>query len=808
MGAIRYKSQFQSLAGRKYVVNIWDDEWEGSTGEFCLGPEAFELSYEGNTSDIFKPFIPSRLEFTFNVTSSGSENFIYDLAQEETNRFRIFITDGPASGNGTENLFWQGFIQGEGISISDQFYPFEAALTASDISFFNDVEYATANAPISGDATVVEVLNTVLELTGHKSFYTGLIHGFDNLLETSVEWRGFGMASGGDPMTLTQINQWTFFEYLPDDKYNFKNCQEVVEELGNLFGARFFQSGGRFNFAQLDNLVNSTQKYYLYTVGGVETESGTRDTSIQLDRVDLYQMAGGNTQFYPGAKYAEREYVFRRNFLEGLRADNNTVTRNLGDIKLLNYTIFTEPPKFTLKFNIKYRIKEYYGAMRLPFNGAAIARDVTAGASPGNTYNFVPLWRMTLKATGDTDGYTYCWSQAAADVIAGIENCGLSQYKKLIGSRKEWVSILYQFPGWRRDDVLPEEYLYYEIIDEEDYAIPIKEYFDDEYQPFERVVNVEMTIPSVFGWILQQNLNDVYFELSLRDVYNRYHIMYTGLNPAVYSLDDIDWQVDNFELIVHGNTIEEKPETGRKYRVNSPDEFRKKVQLPKCELAAVNSRTFHNIKIYTGSTWLDSTTWSRPGDTSRLLNYLSIEQAVAMNRRGIKLYSGSLVSTSEEIPDYYNVVVKNGVKYMQVQGTFNARFDEWRNANMVELVRDADNLTYETLLSQSSTGGGGGSLPSGNYSPSTPSSDISGGGLQTPEYDFASGQNGSTYTTTINLSTASGYTDAEINASLMVFQDATKLIHGVGYTITDFASGIMTFTNELEDAYLELYYYG
>jgi hypothetical protein len=807
MGALRYKSEFQSIAGHRYVVNIWDDEHEGTAREFCLGPEGFELSYEGSTDDMFKAFIPSRLEFTVNVEDGIAETFITQLAQSEPNRFKIFITDGPATGDGTEYLYWQGFIQGEGISIADEYYPYEVRLAAGDMGYFKDVEYASANLPITGDMTVKDTLLEVLDICGHKDFYTGLAHSFDDILETSVEWRGLGMASGGDSMVLTEINQWTFFEYLKDGKYAYQSCQTVVEELAKIFGARFYQSGGKFRFAQIDNLVESTQDYYVYNLFGLETASGSIDTALTIDRQDLYQMAGGATQFVAGAKYSEREYVFRRNFLEGLNADNATVSRFIGDIKLLNYVIATQTPRFTLRFAIKYRIKEYDGSsLQSPFNGMAFSRYTTPKQGEVDTFNLVPLWRMKLKATGETNNKTYYYSQSASEVINGIENTGLSQYKKLIGTKVNWIQILYQIQAWRPDDALPPEYLHYEIIDEEDYSIGVNEYFDLEYVPYDRVVNVELTLPTVWGNILSQNLKDVEFELKLHRVYNRYFNRWTGSQPS-YTTEDIDWSVDNFELIVHGDALEERPETGVKYRASSSTSFRKKIELPSCRVAAVNSRTWHSVRVYTGTAWIDSISWLRPGGSASLLNHLSVREAIAMNRQGIKLYTGSLVSTSESIPKYHNVIVKNSVKYLNLQSTFNARMDEWRNVNMIELVRDGDGLTLETLLSQSGVGGGS-SLPGGNYSPNSPTSDSGGGALALPQYEFASGLGGDSYEViNFSLDAASGLDASGVNQTLMVFQDATKLNYPLGFTI-DFANNELNFTYPLEDAVLELYYYG
>ena len=802
MGALRYKSEFQSLAGRRYVVNIWDDEHEGSVSEFCLGPEGFELSYEGSTEDMFKAFIPSRLEFIFNVEDVNADTFIYQVATAEPSRFKIFVTDSPASGDGTENLFWQGFVQGEGINIADEYYPYEVKLAAGDIGFFKDLEFTDSGNPASGYYTAVEVLQQVLTIAGHDEFYAA--HGFDDILETSVEWRGAVMASAGDPMDLTRIDGNTYFTYIDNTTFTYNNCQQVVEDLARLFGARFFQSQGKFRLSQIDNLVEDDQDIYTYTISA-NSGSGTRDARKTIDRIELFETAGGAWSFVPGVKYAEREYKFRRNYLEGLQANSATAERFIKRIPNFSFVAFTEVPRYTLKFTIKYRIKEYDGSsMQSPFNGTALQRYATPKSGQINTYNLVPLWRMTFKGTSPTDNYDYHYTHAAAEIPAGIRLGGITNFKKLIGSKKEWPLILYQIPGWRRADVWDEEFLYFEIIDEEDYEIPITEYFDGDYLPTERTINVELQLTPLA--LMNAGLEDITFKLELHDVWNRYY--QRSVIDMSQTFEDIEWSVDDFELIAHGNLIEQNPETGRKYRVTSPDNYRKKEEMDASSLIALNKKTWHSVEVYTNTAaWVDGLAWKRGTEDARLLNYLSIQQQVAMNRSGLRLYQGGLISTSENVPYYYNTLVKGSIRYMMLQGTFVPRFDEWRNLQVLQLLRDIDGLAYQELKSaeyQSKSS----SLPGGNYTPSSLSSDSEGGGYYAPQYEFASAQNGSTYEVLgFALDNASGLDASGVNTLLMVYQDATKLNYPIGYTI-DFATNELTFTYPLEDAVLELYYYG
>ena len=180
-----------------------------------------------------------------------------------------------------------------------------------------------------------------------------------------------------------------------------------------------------------------------------------------------------------------------------------------------------------------------------------------------------------------------------------------------------------------------------------------------------------------------------------------------------------------------------------------------------------------------------------------------------MNRGGLRLYQGGLISKANTMPLYHNTLVKGIIRYMIVQGTVVPRFDEWQNLQAVELTRNIANLTYEQLKSQSAPAAAN-SLPGGNYSTNNQSNtgEPSGGGLKIPAYEFASGLNGGSYTVQdIQLSGVSAFDDGGINSVIMVFQDATKLNYPMGYTI-DWANNEINFTYDLEDATLEIYYYG
>jgi hypothetical protein len=521
-------------------------------------------------------------------------------------------------------------------------------------------------------------------------------------------------------------------------------------------------------------------------------------------------MSGGSTTFAPGLKYVEREYKYRRNYLEGRSADqNNPLSVVIGDIPLLNYIVTSQAPRFTLKFSITYKIVDVpdIGGFPLAYLGWL------KKSQNDETIHFVPLWRMSLYGTGGTDGDVWWYAQAQAErVINGIETVNDTElYRRKIGTKSKWGygGFGYRlYPEWINASGADQVDLYYEIIDEEDYPIDFQAHADGDYVPEDRTINVEMTIPYFSAPGIPQNIEDLRIEFEIHDLYNRYFEQWTRQVPGIELDDYIEWKIDSFELIVHGDTLEEKPETGRKYRVSSPDGYRKTKELPACELVSLDKRTWHSIRVYTGSIWTDSQFWYRGTDSANfvLLNYLSCREAVAMNRGGLRLYQGSLVDLGQNAPAFHNPLTKGSNRFMMVQGTFSASMDEWRSLTMIQLLRDATSLSYEQLKTDGLPSGG--ALPSGNYSSNNATNQGEGeSSTRIPDYEFASGVTGSSYTITeFELSEASGLDASGINLNLWVFQDATKLSYPTGYTI-DFSTNEILPTYDFENAVLELYYY-
>lgn len=804
MGADRYISQFTSHAGQNWQIKVWDREWVGVEGRvICVGPEGFELSYDGDTSNIFKPVITSRLEWTYNIDDSNAETFLNDVATGDPDRFRVVITKGTGGDDYESSLYWQGFIQGEGVTIDDIALPYPVKMAASDISFFSEIDFAGASGvPVTGNQTMTDwMLGGVLDYPGYRAWPTDGVYSGFSFFRHNINWRGNEMASTGDPFNLCQVDGHTFYKYDKANAISFSNCFDVAGEISKFFGCRFFQSDGTFWLQQIDDLNESTSTVYEYnhSINLVSTTTGS-DLSIDVDRANLYQMAGGSTSFLPGIKRVDKRLNFRRNYLEGQSADQDNPLSFAWtpSIPVLDgYVNNVQAPQFTLKFQINY---SFYTEPR------SNAGDVI-WPRPGENIGVMPIWRLKFAGDGDSDGLEWTYSRYFTHLL---ESYAPSYYKTVLANAGNLKNV-YIYPGWLDETVSVSAYQdYYEIIPPDEYTFPINEAGDD-YEFTEQTMEVELNIPyfangSTFNnanySTIIQGLENGSITLELYGFFNRWYTQWNNTNPEDY----MNWSVENFELYVHGDSYEKELLSKVNFRVENDSSNREKVELESGGLCVIDKRTWHTVEVWDGAEYVNSPLWYRAPYTGLgdliLMNYLPAREAIGHRYRGIRLYNGGLLSTDPDYtPSYHNVITKDSLRWIPVQGTFVASYDEWRNLSMVELARDISDLTFEEIQEEGESGGysisGGGSSGGGGSN---------GGGSESygiPNYERATGATGSSYAVTgFSISGASGFGDDEINQSLQVYQDSTKLSHGIGYTIS---GQTITFTYDLDSSVIEIY---
>ena len=424
----------------------------------------------------------------------------------------------------------------------------------------------------------------------------------------------------------------------------------------------------------------------------------------------------------------------------------------------------------------------------------------------------IPCFKLYFGGTGETDGsvWTYTKYRTGASLPGNtpthvLENVSPSIYKSILANTGDLQAKLF-FNFWDENATGDREY--YEIFSKDEYTWP--NFVTENPDQPEGVIDVELNIPYFAGGSTYNNTNystiiqgilNGNVQLDLYGYYNRWFTEWKITDPG----DELEWSVDQFELYVHGDNYEKELISKFKFRATNETSNRETIDAAPGELVVLDKRTWHTVEVWDGSDYKNKPFWYRGTDTANtiLMNYMPIREQIAHRYRGTRLYQGALVSVDPTAtPAFHNTITKGSIKYLPLQGTFVAKYDEWRNITLAELTRDASGLTFEQIKEEGSEGsgystGGGGSAGGGG------SNGGNGGGVSIPNYERATGQTGSSYTVTgFSVSAASGFSDDEINQSLYVYQDATKLSHGIGYTLS---GQDLTFTYDLDSSVIEIY---
>ena len=95
MAKVKHYAEFKSSTGTYYKIEIWDEDYTGTTpDEFKVTGKGFDLTYSGQTDDIYSPIIGSSVSFGMYVEGAAQVAFVSALQQYQQDRFYVRIKRG------------------------------------------------------------------------------------------------------------------------------------------------------------------------------------------------------------------------------------------------------------------------------------------------------------------------------------------------------------------------------------------------------------------------------------------------------------------------------------------------------------------------------------------------------------------------------------------------------------------------------------------------------------------------------------------------------------------------------------------
>ena len=106
MANVKYFSEFRSLHGNFYLIEIWDEDYTGNDPiEFNVTSNGFDLNYSGQTDNVYSPIIGSSASLGMYVKNDDHESLVESLKQYQEHRYYIKIWKGQFDGENADQWY-------------------------------------------------------------------------------------------------------------------------------------------------------------------------------------------------------------------------------------------------------------------------------------------------------------------------------------------------------------------------------------------------------------------------------------------------------------------------------------------------------------------------------------------------------------------------------------------------------------------------------------------------------------------------------------------------------------------------------
>ena len=306
--AIRFTSEFRSDTGIDYKIEIDDSIFVGSPTTFKVAAEGFVLEYAGETDDIISPIMSSNVSIPFLVETVLQETFFTQLVSVQESRFRLKISRFDS---GSYKTYWTGYIMQDIAQIEDVSFPYIYDLRAVDgLGRLANIDY-NINNDVFQNSLALTRLNKLVYNCLSAIGTTDLFGSTETYLETCVNWWEDSMtyATTKDVANEIAVDRRVWTSISDDGVETYTKMIDVLRQLCVTFGARVYQSNGRFIFEQYGERAAATRIVSTYDrAGGYIATASVSDDVVINKTVGAARLAGNQFDFLPAVKRCEIEF--------------------------------------------------------------------------------------------------------------------------------------------------------------------------------------------------------------------------------------------------------------------------------------------------------------------------------------------------------------------------------------------------------------------------------------------------------------------------------------------------------------------
>lgn len=325
MANVRYYTEFRSLRGDFYLLEIWDADHTGdATRVYCDG-NGFTLSHDGEVDALYSPIVGSSVTFNLFNQDSAFDTLLSDILDQQEKRFYIKIyrskyeagDDLDGWYNTTKvvqdgmvmfatpyeektkyyDFFWAGFIVQDLIEQADESKPRLTSFKAADgISLLSTIDYEFSL--VSSNKSFKDIIIDILQDSEIDDLFTGDEH----ILTTVVNWYAdeHTYSATTDPTANTRIDLKAYTQYTQQEGRTYTNALQVIRELCLVFGARFYFDTS-FRFEQISERDNTNIREWRYLKDGTQYETESLSLDVDVDQSNIYR-SGGLFRHLPAVK--------------------------------------------------------------------------------------------------------------------------------------------------------------------------------------------------------------------------------------------------------------------------------------------------------------------------------------------------------------------------------------------------------------------------------------------------------------------------------------------------------------------------
>lgn len=422
-------SEFRSSHGNFYLIEIWDDEYTGTDpDQFDVTGDGFQLTYSGQTDDIYSPIIGSSVSFGMYVQDSATNTFLTNLKEYQQDRYFVKIWKGEFNGEDANTWYNTTKVSDDGLVMS--FSPDEEQVVYLDFHWGGyivqdiiEVEDVSQPYVLNIQATdgISKLKDTLCGTSFFRQFTNQFINALDQVgvldiyesehpvLAVVCDWWAEEMTYNANNNPLDEVfADFHAFDTIDEQGfYTNKNWFEILSQMCTIFGLRFYYSAGQYRLEQLFQRGESsfTEHRYKKDKTKIDFESGVFYNKTIDQTSNKARLAGNIFNFLPAVNDVAITLNQEPKAMKGVTWDNSNdpdLAIGLVSSALQNQLTFVFNHQIKLFLNVNVNQNNIFAKLKLNIELFDFNNNITyyldrtyTGTTPS-----APVWTTTQSGSG------------------------------------------------------------------------------------------------------------------------------------------------------------------------------------------------------------------------------------------------------------------------------------------------------------------------------------------------------------------------------------------------------------------------